>query len=99
MEGPSQPGYGDLTLAEFQAKLLARGNPHVDEAEERMHRFNGLILRWAALTIVVAALLTWFLDAEIAAIVTTVLTALASFLAWTRRDRENREVASLNDQP
>jgi len=93
------PGRRDLVLAEFQAKLAAGTPQYPDPAEERMVRMNRLVIGWAVLVTLVAGVLTWFFDAEVAVIGSIALTLAALLLAWLSRRRNQAQVASLNDQP
>jgi hypothetical protein len=95
----SQPGRGDLILAEFQAKLAAGENPHPDPAEERMERINRVVFRFGLLVTAVAALLGWVFDVNVAAVGSIVLVAVAVLLTWRFRRRQKAQVASVSDQP
>lgn len=95
----SQPGRGDLILAEFQAKLLAGEAEYPDPVEKRMVRVKRLIWRWALLVILVAGMLGWLFDVEIAAIGSIAVILFALALAWISRRRHGAQLASLNDQP
>jgi Flp pilus assembly protein TadB len=93
------PGRKDLILADFQAKLLAGGAQHPDPVEERMNRIFRWIVLWAVLETLVAAVLAWFFDAEVAAIGLVALILVALLAAWRSRGRRKAEITSLSEQP
>ena len=95
--GPD-PGRKDLILADFQAKLLAGGRQDPDPVEERMVRSNRMIIRWAVVAVLVASVLTWFFEAEIAAIGSIALVVAALLLAWRSSRRTNAQRDLVNDQ-
>lgn len=99
MAGLPGPGHGDLTLAEFQAKLLARGSPQVDEAEERMRLINRVVFRFGLLATFVAAVLAWVFDVNVAAIGSIVLVAVGLLVTWRFRRRQKAQIESVSDQP
>ena len=95
-----QPGHGDLTQAEFQAKLLAAGQPqYPDPAEERLHRTNRVIWRWLVLALLVAAILGWIFDVNLAAIGSLAVLIVGLLVAWLSDRRRKARLASLSDQP
>jgi len=83
------PGKHDLIQAEFQAKLLARGQiPEDDPAEDHMNRVAWLVFWWTAALVVIAGGLLW-IAGDIAAVAGSVcLTAVAlAVLTRSRRPR------------
>ena len=56
----SEGGQSDSRLADFQAKLLQRGQPpRSDPAEEHMNNVMRLVLRWAVALVLIAGASLW----------------------------------------
>ena len=95
-----QPGHGDVSLAEFQAKLLTNGQPpYPDPAEERLRRITRVIWRWVVIALLVAAILGWIFDVNVAAAGSLAVLFVGVLVAWLNDRRRKARLASLSDQP
>jgi hypothetical protein len=90
MYGPSQPGHGDLVLAEFQAKLLADSNARFDPVEEHMQLVTRFTFRWAGLLILVVGTLLWTIGLDAALIPAVAMSLVALAVIWKPWARTQR---------
>ena len=89
-----------MSLAEFQAKLLTNGQPpYPDPAEERLRRITRVIWRWVVIALLVAAILGWIFDVNVAAAGSLAVLFVGVLVAWLNDRRRKARLASLSDQP
>jgi hypothetical protein len=92
MFGPYEPGRGDRVLADFQAKLLARGTPSDDSPAEAKTRRVGRLLGIWALLVAAGALIAIVFEYTVVylAIGTTLALILVAQVAMAIRRRTRR---------
>ena len=83
-----EPGRGDRIYADFEAKLLAQGQPsNEDPAEEHMNNVKKLVLRWTATIVVIAGASLWIGGAAVSVAVAAGVTLIAIVVLASLRRR------------